>query len=384
MSVNLFCSFSVVMVNATVTQFERARACTDSLFDLVAAGGLYSRPIAERHPLIFYLGHLEAFDWNKICRWALGVPAFHATFDRLFEAGIDPEPGTAVDGVGDWPRVEEIREYGRRTRETIDRVLADAPAEIIHMALEHRWMHYETLAYLLHALPYEQKLRAPQAPVESGAAPVAEMMRVAAGSATMGQQRGVFGWDNEFDAHTVAVPGFGIGKYKVTNGDYLRFVEEGGAASAFWTAKAGDWFYRGMFEAIPLPLNWPVYVTHEQASAFAAWAGKRLPTEAEFHRAAYREPIPAAGFERWDPGPVADEQMVGNGWEWTSTVFHPFAGFEASPAYPGYSRDFFDGKHYVLKGASPRTADCFLRTSFRNWFRPNYPYVYSAFRLAED
>jgi formylglycine-generating enzyme required for sulfatase activity len=75
--------------------------------------------------------------------------------------------------------------------------------------------------------------------------------------------------------------------------------------------------------------------------------------------------------------------MVGNGWEWTSTPFGPFPGFQPFSFYPGYSAAFFDGEHFVLKGASPRTAACLTRPSFRNWFRHSYPYVYAAFRVAE-
>jgi gamma-glutamyl hercynylcysteine S-oxide synthase len=78
------------------------------------------------------------------------------------------------------------------------------------------------------------------------------------------------------------------------------------------------------------------------------------------------------------------EQLFGNGWEWTSTVFGPFPGFEQFPFYPGYSADFFDGKHYVMKGGSPRTASCLLRPSFRNWFRADYPYAYAGFRVVEN
>jgi gamma-glutamyl hercynylcysteine S-oxide synthase len=78
---------------------------------------------------------------------------------------------------------------------------------------------------------------------------------------------------------------------------------------------------------------------------------------------------------------VAD--LVGNGWEWTRTPFAPFPGFQAFSFYPGYSANFFDGKHFVMKGGSPRTAACMLRRSFRNWFQPHYPYVYATFRCVE-
>src|SRR5262249_46035073 len=107
-----------------------------------------------------------------------------------------------------------------------------------------------------------------------------------------------------------------------------------------------------------------------------------------------RRPAPQGSgnydFRSWDPVPVnafpseGIAELVGNGWEWTATVFHPFPGFEPFSFYPGYSANFFDGDHYVLKGASARTAACFSRLSFRNWFRPNYPYVYAGFRCVEN
>lgn len=168
---------------------------------------------------------------------------------------------------------------------------------------------------------------------------------------------------------------------------------------------------RRMFAEIPLPLDWPVYATHEQACAYAAWCGLRLPTEPEFHRAAYGEPgggerrypwgeAPPKpmhgnfGLQAWNPTRVDAHpagtsafgfwQMVGNGWEWTGTAFGPFPGFAPFPFYRGYSADFFDNQHYVLKGASPRTALPLLRRSFRNWFRPEYRYAFATFRCVAD
>jgi formylglycine-generating enzyme required for sulfatase activity len=166
-----------------------------------------------------------------------------------------------------------------------------------------------------------------------------------------------------------------------------------------------------MFADIPLPSDWPVYVSYAEASAYARWAGKKLPTEAQWQRMAYgtterdersfpwgdADPSPEYGnfdFVRWDPASVnaypkgksafGVADLLGNGWEWTSTPFAPLPGFEAFPFYPGYSANFFDGKHYVMKGGSSRTAACMLRRSFRNWFQPHYPYVYAKFRCVED
>ena len=150
-----------------------------------------------------------------------------------------------------------------------------------------------------------------------------------------------------------------------------------------------------MFDEIPLPPDWPAYVSHAEASAYARAAGKKLPTEAQWHRAAEgARPAGNTDFKSWDPAPVnafphtssafGAVEMIGNGWEWTSTVFAPFAGFKPFPFYPGYSANFFDGKHFVMKGGSPRTAACMLRPSFRNWFQPHYPYVYAGFRCVDS
>jgi formylglycine-generating enzyme required for sulfatase activity len=392
-----------------------ARRSTDRLFELLRPGRLYDRPIDRRHRLIFYLGHVDTFDWNHIARYGLSEPPLDAGFDKLFAAGIDPDAsGLPADEASDWPHEEQVLDYVRRVRRRIDDVLENAPAELVNMAIEHRLMHAETLAYGLHALPFDAKDgRASRvARSDAGARTVEpETIEIPAGEATLGQRRnGGFGWDNEFDEHQVAVPGFAIDKYKITNGDYLIFVREGGAPPPFWVEEDGRWFHRGMLELIPLPLDAPVYATWEQASAYAAWRGKRLLEEAEFHRAAYGDreggerPYPWGSaapdqsrgnfdFAHWDPVAVdahpAGEsafgvaQTVGNGWEWTSTAFAPFEGFTPAPNYAGYSKDFFDGQHYVLKGGSPRTAARLLRRSFRNWFRPDYTHVYATFRCAD-
>jgi len=378
-------------------ELSQAREQTDVLFKLITPEALYERPIAERHRLAFYFGHFEAFDWNVLARRAMGESSFHPSFDALFERGIDPPPGEAPgDKPGDWPGRPEMESYKFRTREWIDEHLNQLDPLFVQMAIEHRYMHAETFAYLMHNLPYDQKVRG-EAPQRSGrAAPANPMIPISAGSITLGKPREGFGWDNEHLAHRIFVPEFGITRYKVSNGEYLEFVREGGTVPNFWTLENGDWFYRGMFDQIPLPLDHPVWVTWRQASAYAAWRGRSLPTEAQFQRAvlgAARESgTDNFDFARWDPIPVdagnggsrAPSQMTGNGWEWTRDVFAPFEGFEPHPYYPGYSADFFDGAHYVLKGASPRTANLLTRPTFRNWFRPEYPYMYAGFRLVEN
>ena len=153
--------------------------------------------------------------------------------------------------------------------------------------------------YIIHQLPFERKQRK-VFQHEDHAVRGGEMRSVAAGIATLGvdPEEIQFGWDNEFRRTEVEVDGFDVATYPVTNGDWLRFVADGGAVPLFWKNRDGSWLLRLQFEEIPLPQSWPVYVTHQQAEAYARWSGMRLPTEAEYHRAAFGT---AAGEERAFP-----------------------------------------------------------------------------------
>lgn len=413
----------------TPAMLSDARRETDRLFELVHPDWLYERPIRERHRIVFYLGHLEAFDWNLLRPHMRNADTFDAAFDRLFAFGIDPvDGGLPSEPASDWPSVAEIDRYRRGVRRRLDD--AEHDSTLLHMAAEHRLMHAETLAYMLHQLPLEGKRQERQVSLAQSEPIRRERLEIHAGRVTLGiASTAPFGWDNELNAHAPDVPSFAIDRYKVTNGDYLVFVESGGyqdpnlwapdawhwkaahniSLPAFWRQAGNEWRCRTMFDDIPLPLDWPVYVSHAEASAYARWAGLRLPSESEWHRAAYgtpegserqfpwgaEPPAPEHGYfglARWDPAPVnafprgrsafGVEGLLANGWEWTATPFAPFPGFKAHPSYAGYSADFFDGKHYVLKGGSTRTAACLLRRSFRNWFQPYYQYVYAGFRCA--
>ena len=430
-----------------IEQLEDARQRSDDLFRVVKPDSLYQRPIAERHRIVFYIGHLEAFEWNLLHERILGLKSFDPEFDRLFAFGIDPVGGgLPTDQPADWPSIAAVRDYVRKIRAALDDKLSEALLDsslstsdgfslttLLNVAIEHRLMHAETLAYMLHQLPLDRKIRQEESP-GSLTPPVAHgSIEIPAGIVTLGLERGSesFGWDNEYEAHAVSVPAFAIDQYKVTNRQFLDFIHAGGYETrafwvdgersedwswksaqrishpAFWKRQGQQWLYRTMFDDIPMPLDWPVYVSQAEAKAYARWAGKSLPTEAEWQRAAYGTPhgderaypwgnvAPAASFgnfdfARWNPVPVnafpegqsafGAQGMVGNGWEWTSTRFAPFPGFEPFSFYRGYSADFFDGKHFVMKGGSARTAACMLRQTFRNWFQAHYQFVYTGFR----
>ena len=434
------------LASTAIAAYRKNRERSRTLFDLVTEEAYYSRPISLRQPLVFYEGHLPAFSFNTLVKRGLGRPSIDARLEQLFARGIDPaEEGYSPDAAAVWPSRSVVQEFAQEADKQVFEALAhedlDRPgdplldhAEAVFTILEHEAMHQETLLYMWHQLPHDQKRRPHgYTPVTRGVVPTTQWVGLPAGRATLGVDRGSipFGWDNEHPTYSTDVAAFSIETQNVTNARYQEFVKAGGyrdpqwwrpedwewveraelSHPLFWAQIDGQWWWRGMFDWIPLPSSWPVYVSHAEASAFARWAGARLPSEAEFQRAAYgtldgiershpwgeAEPNASHGvfdFSSWDPEPAGThpagrsawgiDDLVGNGWEWTRTPFEPFPGFQAMPSYPEYSADFFDGEHYVMKGASPATARELLRPSFRNWFRAQYPYVYATFRLAKD
>jgi len=435
-----------------LTRFHLLRARTRAMFDLLDERMYYERPIALRNPVVFYEGHIPAFAMNTLIKRGLGQQGIDERLEVIFARGIDPEDERTAVARGNpaWPDRDTVRAYAAAADARIAEAIRSADlnrddrpllrgAQALWTILEHEEMHQETLAYMWHQVPYELK-RAPEGyrALDHGASAFPDppydldaRVEVPRGSVTLGTDLSTepFGWDNELPCQRVSVGAFTIDVHNVTNAQFLEFVEAGGYEDRRWWSDedlawlaedgvrhppfwereqdSGAWYQRAMFERVPLPPDWPVYVTAAEAAAYARWRGGRLPTEAEFHRAAYGtpsgeerrfpwgetfgdEPPANLDFRRWDPEPVGAHpsrtsafgvhDLVGNGWEWTSTVFEPFRGFAPMPSYPEYSADFFDGQHLVMKGASPVTARALTRRGFRNWFRPRYPYVYATFR----
>jgi ergothioneine biosynthesis protein EgtB len=429
--------------DTAIAWYQKNRIRTAQLFDLLTDAAYYAQPIALRHPIVFYEGHLPAFSLNTLVKKGLGRRGVDESLERLFARGIDPDEASA-DAPFNWPDRSTVREFVAAADALVLDALANADFDVpghplldranaVFTILEHEAMHQETLLYMWHRLPFDQKQRPEnyRVTINASANPNSEIL-IPPGAVQLGAARGdlPFGWDNEFGQVRVDVPGFAIDRRNVTNGEFLEFVQAGGYEQrdlwadedwqwvrehdywhpSFWHRVEGLWMWRGMFELVALPLDWPVYVSQAEARAFATWRGRRLPTEAEYQRAAYGSPQsevrpfpwgdappdPSRGvfdFESWEPEPVDThpagqsawgvEDLLGNGWEWTSSLFRPFPGFVASPSYPEYSADFFDDSHYVMKGGSQVTARELLRPTFRNWFRPRYPYVYATFRCVK-
>src|SRR4051794_8495430 len=342
---------SLVLNRSSVVEwYQRNRARTRALFDLIDPSAYYSRPIALRNPIVFYEGHLPAFSVISFLRRGLGRPPVDARLEQLFERGIDPDStDTAVPRSGSntvWPSRDEVLDFGARADAAIIDALEDAGlrddrpamhrAQALYTALEHEAMHQETLLYMWHRLPHDKKVKSEISKNDVWLPPAGgrtrERVRIPAGTATLGADRNriAFGWDNEFDEHRVEVPAFDIDVHNVTNAQFLEFVEAGGyrdrsfwsdehrrwiqedqiSHPSFWSAANGPTASRlwiGMFENVPLPADWPVYVSHAEADAYARWQGRRLPTEAEYHRAAFGTPGGEEQSYPWGEVPPASE-----------------------------------------------------------------------------
>ena len=430
-----------------IPRFESAWKRSDALFACIAPDALLTRPIKLRQPFLFYLGHLPAFAWNQVGRGVLGRPALDERFDKLFARGIDPVgvDATAEVDPSSWPAAPEVRAYRDKVRDEIrgsfEEVEKHAPGDVLaeqgriyRLVLEHEWQHHETLLYMIHELAHTSKIvpAGTASPVLEIAGEAPREVAVPAGRVRLGADFDsvVFGWDNEFPSHEVQVAEFAIDALPVTNAEFARFVEAGGYRKpAAWSPDGWVWrlrrlmdhphawrkvghryLVRTLFEDVKFDVaaDWPACVSWAEADAYARWRGRRLPTEAEWHRAAHATPAgpdrehpwgdatPVAAHGNFDlrtthPKPVGTHKagvsafgvhdLVGDGWEWTETPFGPFDGFEAwARTYPGYSQDFFDGKHFVLLGASWATDHSLIRRSFRNWYRPHFPYPFTKFR----
>jgi ergothioneine biosynthesis protein EgtB len=434
-------------------KFSSAWQRSDEIFSIVGPDGMHSKPIVWRHPFIFYVGHLPAFSWNQVCGGILKWKSFNPYFDDLFCRGIDPDVDTGEchwhpEVPDQWPSLKETEEYRDHVRSAILDSLDVMPRtdskdilargdQVYQMVLEHEYMHQETLLYMMQRLPTAEKRRPKSLSRHLfQTASTSRLVRIPAGKARLGAKfnDNAFGWDNEFSEIVVDVPAFKIDSLPVTNGEFFEFVECGAYDNerfwrpedwmwknlekkrypSSWSMQDDEWFYRSMFESFSLAqvAGWPVYLSLAEARAYARWRGMRLPTEAEYHRAAFGGPdgketaypwgdaIPAHchgsfDFASWSPTPVGSHpagasrwgvaEPVGNGWELTDSAFAPFSGFTPyMSSYPDYSKDFFDGKHFVLKGASWATPVGLLRRSFRNWYQAHYPYVFAKFRCVSE
>ncbi|EJD05995.1 DUF323 domain-containing protein [Fomitiporia mediterranea MF3/22] len=371
---------------------------------------------------------------------------FKDIFERGIDPHVDDpsqcHPHSEVpQNEEDWPSLESILNFRDRVRARLSRLYDDLGTgkrqltrkigRVLFMTLEHEGLHAETLLYMLlqgagkpggtlpppgFTVPHWDALAEQWSSTPSPAEPT-----VTLGSAeiTLGHDdpeeldehpafranldNVEFGWDNEHPKREVHVDEFRIEWRPVSNGEFYEFYEHGGKdlvmLPASWVEIDGEVQVRTLFGPLPMRVaqSWPLLASYDDLSKYAQVKGGRLPTEAELRlffdkfKSGY-EGGANCGFRNWHPVPATTGGVRNGGkghnggvWEWTSTVFDKYDGYAQSRLYPGYSADFFDGKHRVVLGGSyatiPRLSD---RRSVRNWYQHNYPYPWVAGRIAYD
>ncbi|MDX6505178.1 MAG: gamma-glutamyl hercynylcysteine S-oxide synthase [Gaiellaceae bacterium] len=370
-------------------------------------------------PLVWDLAHIGWFEelW-LIRRIAIDEPLLER-FDDVYDAFRHPRGQRSRLPILTPP---EARAYLESVRRRALRVLEDVPLEDSHpllrgayvygLVLQHELQHQETILQTLqlsgvaYATPPHDDLQTPPGP---------EDVLVPAGPLTLGTNKEPWAYDNEKPARVVDLPAFWVERHPVTNGRFAEFVEDGGyrkrrywsddgwqwlreervQAPLYWQRGSGGWVRQRLGRSEPVPPAEPVqHISFYEAEAVAAWAGKRLPTEAEWENAAQGADSDGdgnLGRESFGPLPVARratswvgcECMLGDVWEWTSSAFTGYPGFTAFP-YAEYSEVFFGDEHRVLRGGSWATDPLVARRTFRNWDYPGRRQLFSGVRLAAD
>jgi len=420
------------VAEALVRSRDRSIALTDAVDD---------DEVVRQHsklmsPLIWDLAHVGNQEELWLVRDVGGREPVRQDIDELYDAfkyARSDRPGLPLLAPA------EARAYLRQVRDKVLDVLDHTPLEgsrlvdnafAFGMIAQHEQQHDETMLATHQLRAGAPVLDAPPPP--PGASLAAAEVLVPAGPFTMGTSTEPWALDNERPAHTIDVPAFFLDTAPITNGDYLRFLESGGyddqrwwstlgwrhirdaeiTAPRFWERDGDRWVRLRFGVHQPLNRREPVvHVSFHEAEAYAAWAGRRLPTEAEWEKAARYDP--SSGRSRrypWgddDPGPqhanlgqrhlqpaevgaypagaspLGVHQLVGDVWEWTSSDFHAYPGFTVFP-YAEYSQVFFGGDYKVLRGGSFGTDPVTCRGTFRNWDYPIRRQIFAGFRCARD
>lgn len=401
---------------------QQCRIGTLELFEGIDETTFRRQAHSEFSPVGWHLGHIAYTEALWILERGAGLPAVFPEYRRLFAA--DGLPKSERENL---PTVAEVYHYLDTVRTQIFTYLKTAPIEqqerLWRFIIQHESQHSETIAFVLQLQRWYQRerhqeiwVRGDTATSPSSLQPSVEMMEIPGGEFVMGNDS-IDALDNERSRHYIYLDTYWIDRYPVTCGQYRKFIEAGGYQNECWWSPQGrKWLQEN---PVAEPLYWsssalwdnhPVCgVSWYEADAYARFIGKRLPTEAEWEKAASWDAV--TGQQHTYPWgqevpnshhcnhnnfigqttpvnayPIGQSaygcyDMLGNVWEWTATWFDAYAEFVAYP-YRGYSQAYFDGQHRVLKGGSWATRPWAMRSSFRNWYYPGIRQILAGFRCA--
>ncbi|NGO67583.1 5-histidylcysteine sulfoxide synthase [Streptomyces boncukensis] len=447
---------------AVLDYFDNSWTLQETLFAGLQTAEAFYRPPSHglRHPMIFYYGHPAALYVNKLRVAGLLSGPVDAYLEDILETGVDEMSWDDMSkNEMTWPSVARVHAYRAVVYGLVRGIIEDTPfapdlgrpvtdgdqAWALFMGFEHDRIHLETSSVLIRELPRRLVERhaawpaaAPRrrttpdnAPVPA-AVPQNAMVQVAGGTAIIGKPRSFpsYGWDNEYGEKAVDVAGFAASRYLISNGEFYRFVQDGGYRTpGYWSEEGWGWrqfrnakhprFWepdgpsglhryrlRTIFEELDMPWDWPVCVNYHEAKAYCAWRGRedgrsyRLPTEAEFRRLRGLPARPAAAddpvlhrsgaqflddgvnlnlalgsespVDQSPAGPSGVHDTAGNLWQWCEDVAHALDGFDVHPYYEDFSTPCFDGEHQMILGGAFISTGDEASIWARFHFRPHF------------
>jgi gamma-glutamyl hercynylcysteine S-oxide synthase len=356
--------------------------------------------------LVWDLGHIASFEELWLVQTVGGREPLRGELGRLYDAIENPRAGR-----GELPilrgrlLLDYMKEVRARALEVLWEIELDDTNDpllrggfVYEQLIAHEHQHNETMLQLIQMVEAYEPAETDAGPGAERGSEGPEMVRVEGGEVEIGAGPAGFAYDNERPRHTVELDPFWIDRTPVTNGDFADFVANTGAEPPmYWEPDGeGGWLRTAMGRTEPLDRESPViHVDFAQAEGFARWAGKRLPSELEWEAAARgadrnRANLDQLAFGCAPAGAYADApsdcgavQMLGDVWEWTSSNFTAYPGFEAFP-YPEYSEVFFGDEYRVLRGGAWATRRNVIRTSFRNWDLPERRQIFAGLRCARS
>ena len=413
-------------------RYRRTRLFSEHLCEPLAVEDYLLQTVVEASPPRWHLAHVSWFFETFLLRPFLpGYRAFHPRFEYLFNSYYEQT------GTGFWPRAErgllsrptvaEVYDYRRHVDSGMEALIArtdhpDRPTIVERLAigLNHEQQHQELLVTDIKRNFAHNPLR-PAYRADLPAEPVRDPDSVRyidfeGGLREIGAAADDFAWDNERPRHRVYLRPFALADRLVSNGELREFVADGGYTNpAFWLSDGWAWVRSTAIRA-PLywePLDGPAgtewqvmtlagmrplnpaepasHLSYYEAEAFATWAGKRLPTEAEWEHAAAQVPTRGNflddGWLQPRPAPAADgslRQLFGDCWEWTASAYLPYPGYRPPAGALGEYNGKFMCNQMVLRGGSCATIRDHCRATYRNFFYPHERWQFLGFRLAED